>query len=71
MTTISETITQLNTGAKGVKKGIDALSSQLNVTPEKLDQLNQLINSNKALVATVEEGSQLYMVLQSNIRSII
>ena len=70
MTTISETITQLNTGAKGVKKGIDALSSQLNVTPEKLEQLNQLINSNKALVATVEEGSQLYMVLQSNIKAL-
>ncbi|MBO4293771.1 MAG: hypothetical protein J5881_05240 [Clostridia bacterium] len=70
MTKLSQSVSQLNAGAKNLKAGVDGLYSQLSAYSSKAEELEQLINANKAVLATVESGSQLATILQNNINAL-
>jgi len=70
MTTISTSVSQLNAGAKEIKNSVSAMANELSAYANKAEELEQLITANKGILSTVEEGSQLAVVLQKNIQAL-
>ena len=65
-------VTELNTGAQTIKTNVNGLASKLPeyVSEEKIAQLEGLIQSNTNVLATLEEGSDLYNLIAGNIQAL-
>ncbi|MBR3255450.1 MAG: hypothetical protein IKF97_04455 [Clostridia bacterium] len=65
-------VEQLNTGAQTIKTKVNGLASKLPnyVSEEKVSQLEGLIQSNTAVLATLPEGSDLYNLIAGNIQAL-
>ena len=65
-------VKKINTGAQTIKTNVNGLASKIPeyVSEEKIAQLEGLIQSNTNVLATLEEGTDLYNLIAGNIQAL-